>query len=303
MAESTATIRGTMARFRILSLDGGGIRGAFGAAFLAEFEKRLGGPIVEHFDLIAGTSTGAIIGAALAYGLSTEEVRQFYLNQGPDIFHPQDCDRVKGWLRAPYRLVRGIFRQRTQRDLDHFFQARYCPNHLSASFQTAFGDATLGQVRRSRFMVPAVNLTRGRAVVLRTPHLPDPDARVDWRIVDVLQAATAAPTYFPHTTLLDGDAYCDGGLWAANLSILALAEADSAALRSAKLRPRLRHFHDSGAFDRDRSIDLLTLAAGRRCRHSLLEPTRCERYGDFAGTGRRDSTRVPAGGALLPRQF
>lgn len=257
-----------MARFRILSLDGGGIRGAFGAAFLAEFEKRLGRPIVEHFDLIAGTSTGAIIGAALAYGLSAEEVRQFYLNQGPDIFHPQEGHRVKGLLRAPYRLARAFFRGRTQRDLDHFFQARYCPIHLSASFQTAFGDATLGQVRRSRFMVPAVNLTRGRTVVLRTPHLPDPDARIDWRIVDVLQAATAAPTYFPHTTLLDGDAYCDGGLWAANPSILALAEA----MRIQQLcdRPNCDPDYDTSA------IQVLSIGTGRST-YSLSPP------GDDAG--------------------
>ena len=52
--------------FRILSLDGGGIMGAFSAAVLAEFEEVTGRRIVEHFDLITGTSTGGIIAAGLA---------------------------------------------------------------------------------------------------------------------------------------------------------------------------------------------------------------------------------------------
>jgi patatin-like phospholipase/acyl hydrolase len=49
-------------RFRILSLDGGGIKGAFTDAVVAEWEKRTGRVIIDHFDLIAGTPTGAIRG-------------------------------------------------------------------------------------------------------------------------------------------------------------------------------------------------------------------------------------------------
>ncbi len=61
-------------RFRILSLDGGGIKGAFTAAVLAEWEKRTGRIIVDHFDLIAGTSTGGIIALGLGLGLPAETV-------------------------------------------------------------------------------------------------------------------------------------------------------------------------------------------------------------------------------------
>jgi len=64
--------------FRILSLDGGGIRGAFTAAFAAEVEKRLGRPLADHFDLIAGTSTGAIIAVALALREPAEKIERFY---------------------------------------------------------------------------------------------------------------------------------------------------------------------------------------------------------------------------------
>ncbi len=58
-----------MARFQILSFIGGGIQGAFATSLLKELEQKLGHPIAESFDLIAGTSTGGIIAAGLALGL------------------------------------------------------------------------------------------------------------------------------------------------------------------------------------------------------------------------------------------
>ena len=72
--------------FRILALDGGGIKGAFSAAVLASFEKLLGGSIADHFDLIAGTSTGGISALGLACSLSAEEMLSFYRERGPVIF-------------------------------------------------------------------------------------------------------------------------------------------------------------------------------------------------------------------------
>lgn len=61
--------------FRILSIDGGGIRGVFPAAVLAELENRFlnGGSIANHFDMIAGTSTGGIIALALAHGMTAQQ--------------------------------------------------------------------------------------------------------------------------------------------------------------------------------------------------------------------------------------
>jgi patatin-like phospholipase/acyl hydrolase len=73
-------------RFRILSLDGGGIKGAFTAAVLAEWEKRRGSVIVDHFDLIAGTSTGGIIALGLGLGLPAGEILEFYEKAGAENF-------------------------------------------------------------------------------------------------------------------------------------------------------------------------------------------------------------------------
>ena len=63
-----------MSRFQILSLIGGGIRGAFVTSYLKELEDKLGRPIAESFDLIAGTSTGAIIAAGLASGMPAAQM-------------------------------------------------------------------------------------------------------------------------------------------------------------------------------------------------------------------------------------
>jgi uncharacterized protein len=72
--------------FRILSLDGGGIKGAFTASVLATLEEDTGKSVVDHFDLIAGTSTGGILAIGLGLGLSAREICDFYASKGPEIF-------------------------------------------------------------------------------------------------------------------------------------------------------------------------------------------------------------------------
>ena len=64
-------------RFQVLALDGGGIRGLYTASLLGALEKGIGRPIVDHFDLIAGTSTGGIIALGLAKGLTNYGDRDF----------------------------------------------------------------------------------------------------------------------------------------------------------------------------------------------------------------------------------
>ena len=75
-----------MTRFRILSLDGGGIKGAFTASVVATLEKDTGKSAAQYFDLITGTSTGGIIAIGLGLGLSAEEIVEFYRKHGPTIF-------------------------------------------------------------------------------------------------------------------------------------------------------------------------------------------------------------------------
>jgi patatin-like phospholipase/acyl hydrolase len=84
--------------FRILSLDGGGIRGTFSAAFLARIEEHLDYPIGRYFDLIAGTSTGGIIAIGLGLGLSAKEILRLYEEKGPAIFDQQH-GVLENWIR------------------------------------------------------------------------------------------------------------------------------------------------------------------------------------------------------------
>src|SRR6266404_7090824 len=71
---------------RVLSIDGGGVKGVFPASFLATIEDAIGGSIADHFDLIVGTSTGGIIALGLGLGLKAHELLSFYENWGPQIF-------------------------------------------------------------------------------------------------------------------------------------------------------------------------------------------------------------------------
>ena len=73
-------------KFQILSLDGGGIKGLFSAAILAFLEEDLETKIIDHFDLIVGTSTGGLIALGLGAGLTPRELVEFYVANGPKIF-------------------------------------------------------------------------------------------------------------------------------------------------------------------------------------------------------------------------
>lgn len=252
-----------MSEFRILSLDGGGIRGAFGAAFLGYLEKQLGRSVTEFFDLIAGTSTGAITAASLAYGMPAEGVVDFYNKHVSNIFHPREPHRPKGVVRMAFPAARRIMQRRTQAKFDDFFQSRYCPHALSHAFEDAFGDTTLGQLPKGPLVVPAVNLSSGCTHLFRTPHLVDYQDQQDFRIRDVLRAATAAPTYFPHMVMPDGEAYCDGGVWANNPGVLAVAEA-------IKIRTHCTEDSCVPAFDVS-TIKLLSIGTGTST-YSLSPP-------------------------------
>jgi patatin-like phospholipase/acyl hydrolase len=82
--------------FRILSFDGGGIRGVMSAAMLRVVEQQIGKPLNQYFDLIAGTSTGSILAAAVATGLKSQEIIDLYKQNGQRIFpYTSLCSRQR----------------------------------------------------------------------------------------------------------------------------------------------------------------------------------------------------------------
>ncbi len=208
-------------RRRVLALDGGGIKGVLAAAFLATVETATGKRIADHFDLVAGTSTGGIIALGLGLGLSAREIVEFYVREGPRIFDQADAIDAKGVTQAWVAKLRA-WRRRGQR----LAWPKYEPDALRVALTTAFGSRTLGD-SRLRLVIPAYHGDKDDVYVFKTRH--HPRLQVDWRerAVDVALATAAAPTYFRAHVMPSGAPLIDGGIWANNPAGVAAVEARS----------------------------------------------------------------------------
>ena len=193
--------------FRILSIDGGGIKGVFPASLLAGLETRYlnSSSIADYFDLITGTSTGGIIALGLGAGLKAAELRDLYLQRGQEIFPPGN---------ALSRRLRGA---------SGFFKYRYNRAALTRAMDEHLGDLTLAD-SQSRLCIPSCDGRHGDLYVFKTPH--HPDYRLDFRekMADVAAATAAAPTYF-RPFEQGGYTFLDGGIWANNPIMVVLVEA------------------------------------------------------------------------------
>jgi len=114
-----------MSRFQILSLIGGGIRGAFITSFLKTLEDKLGRRLADSFDLIAGTSTGGIIAAGLAAGMTAADMQEFYERYGAKIFTPRPRYKPTGISKFVYPVANKLLRKKLGSDLSDLFRSRY----------------------------------------------------------------------------------------------------------------------------------------------------------------------------------
>jgi predicted acylesterase/phospholipase RssA len=215
--------------FRVLSIDGGGMRGYYTSTLLDSLANRFGRTRSENgrgldvgkgFDLIVGTSTGGIIACGLAAGLSPSELVQLYGKIGPRLFrHPT----------PPGAIEFGLWITR------HMRSAANNPTPLREALESLFGGLTLEELYRTRgiaICIPAVNIEARRSWVFQTPHTPE-RRRGNYKVVDVCLATSAAPLYFPVAVVADPNstgaghnyAFVDGGLWANNPIVIALVEA------------------------------------------------------------------------------
>jgi patatin-like phospholipase/acyl hydrolase len=183
---------------KILAIDGGGIRGLIPALVLAEIEKRTGRPTSSLFDLVAGTSTGAIIACALTRPapLSAEEVAAIYEDEGPQIFHASLLKKVTS--------------------LGGVVDERYDARGLVSSLQRHLGTARLADAITG-ILVTAYDLELRQALWLRRED--------DVSMVDAAHASSAAPTYF-EPVRLGARTLIDGGVFAINPAMLAYGEAE-----------------------------------------------------------------------------
>ena len=192
--------------FRILSLDGGGVRGAYTAAVLAQIEENTGKRLVEHFDLVAGTSTGGIIAIGLGLGLPASRILHFYETRSDAIFPSTGVHR------------RFLARVRQVAAAKHNAAA------LDTALQEIFGDRLLGE-SSCRLVIPSYDAVAGDVHVFKTAHSPRVLEDYKRRAADVARATSAAPTYLPMFVSSWGQRFLDGGVWANCPSTSAILEA------------------------------------------------------------------------------
>ena len=197
----------TMSRRRILSIDGGGIKGVFPVSFLATIESALGvDSVSNYFDLVAGTSVGGIIALGLGLGMNARDLLEFFNKKASAIF-------PTGFIPASTARF-------------WFGGERYSPEPLRRALHETFGDKTLGD-SKVRLLIPSFDATSADIHVYKTRH--NPRLRTDHALkaVDVAMATAAAPTYFPGYDSQHSITLVDGGVWANNPVGLAVVEAVS----------------------------------------------------------------------------
>lgn len=200
--------------FKILSLDGGGIRGIYTAALLQRCEEAFcpGVPIARHFDMIAGTSTGGIIALGLGLGMPTVEIVAFYRDDGRLIFPPLP-GRWSGKLR---RLWQWAFKPK----LNH--------EELDRALKSCFEDHLLGD-SIARLVIPAFMMPKTEIAVFKTDHHEDFRRDHLTSMWQVARATSAAPTFLKGLEHEEsGRIFIDGGVWANNPVMVALVDAVTA---------------------------------------------------------------------------
>ncbi len=195
-----------MAKYRVVSIDGGGVRGLVTTILLQRITATRGlENFLESIDFVAGTSTGGLLALGIAHGVDLAEIRDLYINKGPVIFDDSWLDDL--------------------RDLGKLRGADYSINPLRTVLKKLFGNTTLGDLKK-KVLITAFDLDNedprpGR----RTwkPKLfhnfPGPNTDKAFPAVNVGLYTSAAPTYFPSV-----DGYIDGGVYATNPSVCALAQ-------------------------------------------------------------------------------
>lgn len=167
---------------RILSCDGGGIRGIITLRCLEALEQRFG-PIARHFHMVAGTSTGALIAGALAHGIPVARLIELYTTRRKEIF----SSTFLGFL--------------------HPLANKYDRNDLRRVLKEFFGDRRLAELEHD-ITITAVDTVRAETTYFSSFVLPGGARHGSYRQVrlrDAIQASASAPTYFPaHGRFIDG---------------------------------------------------------------------------------------------------
>ena len=192
--------------FRMLSLDGGGVRGIFSARVLDLMNRSLDIDVNNNtFDLMVGTSTGSIVAAAVATGYDLSKLVEDYESHASEIFRRN--------------LLSGFH-----------LKSKYDAGVLENFLRDRFGEIRLGDIEVP-LMINATNVSTGRVQVFKSSYQKKRRGGDYFRDGEVplykaVLASCSAPTYFDPADI-SGDLVCDGGLWANNPELVAYTEAVS----------------------------------------------------------------------------
>jgi len=199
--------------FKILSIDGGGIKGLYSATILKEFEEKFNCQISDYFDMICGTSTGGLIALALALKIPAKEICDFYELEGPKIF-PNSTSVNLGNKKISRRFMMQLIKG-----------GKYSDKPLKNALTNIFKENKIGD-SNNLLCIPSYTITEARPFIFKYDHtILDRDNGA--LMVDVALATSAAPTYFPMAEIpfYNNKQFIDGGVWANNPTLVGLLEA------------------------------------------------------------------------------
>ena len=195
-------------KFRILCLDGGGIRGLYSAQMLKRMKKDCNIDFYNDFDLIVGTSTGSILAGSIVKQIDIDKVIALYVNEGKKIFKKRWLSRI------------GLF------------ASKYNPNPLKEQLKVIFENTTLGDIEKP-LLINATDIGNSTQFVFKTTFNDQEDSNGNKKelvrdkeilLSDAILASSSAPIFYPPHKV-GNFLLADGGLWANSPVLVALAEA------------------------------------------------------------------------------
>lgn len=221
---------------KVLSIDGGGIRGIIPAIMLTEIEYRTHKPIYQLFDLMVGTSTGGILTLGLnkpdpqnptQAQYTAETLSELYLKKGKQIFPTDFMDRL---------------------GISNILNEKYSATGIESLLESYFGDVWLSQSLKT-VIVTSYEIHKRDTWLFKNLRA-NKDRRYDFKMRDVARATSAAPTYFEPAMIKPAESHdvyhmIDGGMYANNPSMIAFVEV-------------LKNYQD----ERDQGCLLISLGTG-----------------------------------------
>ena len=201
---------------RILSIDGGGMRGIVGLQMLKKFEEETGRKIHRLFDLIVGVSTGAIIASFLGFHKkSVSEIEETYKTIGSRIFTQNQMDGVRGWV-----LTHSFYNTKSYEDILKSFVGEFPMHGLNRNIHTTPKVAIISSHVTEHRITPYVFRSYTLPYLVHSSF----NGSSKYPVWAAVRASSAAPGYFDEFSL-DNQIFHDGGILVNNATHIAIHEA------------------------------------------------------------------------------